>query len=451
MPNAEFRRYLWLEFSVARAVIAPLLVGAIAWLAYLMKPEDFGSMAISISKALLFIVLLIWGTRLASDSVTSEVADGTWVFQRMSSMSAGEMTLGKLFGSTAMVWYSTFFICLLYLAGAFMDKDTALAGKTLVATLLAGLCAHSLGMLASLSTLRTEKVSGLRRRGTGFLIGIGVAMTLMGTVSTMQYQETGHSVHWFSLDTELVDFTIFSLAYAVFWSLVGLVRAMRRELQYDNTPAVWSVFVASLLLYVAGIIHGNPQTTLVGPVTLWACFTVLSGLAWATVLLDPFDSVAWKRTWQNLRRLDLREAWIGLPTWVPTLAATAAMALILVLTQAMREPLHFLERAADAEFTTFLATPLAVVFYLLRDIAVVATIRTSGSSKSHFFVAVYMVAAYGLLPVILLLLKVEPALYLLWPMVKGNVIAQLTPPLLEAVATWMLLLRSRAVRGILVR
>jgi pimeloyl-ACP methyl ester carboxylesterase len=55
---------------------------------------------------LLFGVLtILWGTRLAANSILDEMADKTWDWQRLSILSPWTMTWGKLFGATAFAWY----------------------------------------------------------------------------------------------------------------------------------------------------------------------------------------------------------------------------------------------------------------------------------------------------------------------------------------------------------
>ena len=103
--NPELRRNLWLQFSPLRLIIAPVAVGIVLLLVWLVSDNSYSLVAHAAEWYFLIIVLL-WGTRRAADLVAEEVAGGTWDSQRMSALGAWTMTWGKFIGGISYVWYS---------------------------------------------------------------------------------------------------------------------------------------------------------------------------------------------------------------------------------------------------------------------------------------------------------------------------------------------------------
>ncbi|HEU0264151.1 MAG TPA: hypothetical protein VFR01_00325, partial [Geobacterales bacterium] len=100
LRNPEFRRNLWLEMTPYRLVGMPLVLAPLFYL--VGKINDFDSKSlVGTAVSLYFILAILWGTRLASEAVLSEIRDQTWDSQRLSAISPWQMTWGKLFGATA--------------------------------------------------------------------------------------------------------------------------------------------------------------------------------------------------------------------------------------------------------------------------------------------------------------------------------------------------------------
>src|SRR5262249_54420351 len=103
--NPELRRNLWLQLSWQRLLAAPIILGAVFFLAWI--GSDHSPFVVEETAHVLFyFVVCIWGTRRAAESIAEELAGGTWDGQRMSSLGAWSMAWGKLFGATAFVWYA---------------------------------------------------------------------------------------------------------------------------------------------------------------------------------------------------------------------------------------------------------------------------------------------------------------------------------------------------------
>ncbi len=107
--NPEFRRQLWLEITPQRLIIMPLVLASIATLNS-NAGNIFGP---HLGVKIYLVFMLVWGTRRAISSLADEIRDKTWDTQKMSALSAWDMTMGKMFGGTIFVWYGGA-ICLIY-------------------------------------------------------------------------------------------------------------------------------------------------------------------------------------------------------------------------------------------------------------------------------------------------------------------------------------------------
>ena len=116
--NPELQRNLWLEITPYRLVSMPLIIAAVAYLAFVSDGYHLGTSVASATVGLFFVISLIWGTKLAAETVMNEIRDHTWDGQRMSVLTPWELTCGKLFGSTLYTWYGGAICLVLYLAAA---------------------------------------------------------------------------------------------------------------------------------------------------------------------------------------------------------------------------------------------------------------------------------------------------------------------------------------------
>jgi hypothetical protein len=59
----------------------------------------------SFAEFLFVVIVVLWGTRAAAQSIVGEIRDKTWDLQRLSAIGPWEMVWGKLFGSTLLMWF----------------------------------------------------------------------------------------------------------------------------------------------------------------------------------------------------------------------------------------------------------------------------------------------------------------------------------------------------------
>jgi len=447
MINAECHRNLQLEFTPVKLVMSPAIVMVVTLILYLASKtrDHFFEFLLFVSGGMAGFALLVWAMKQAADSVFVEVNNRTWIFQRMSSISAVDMTLGKLFGSTAYAWYSAGCCLLMYVISAFNCDNTLLRLKVGLLLILAGITIHALVLLVSLLIIRNARFTGGPPKNQVFLLGMGLVFFM---VLSLVRLDPDYPIHWYGRSLCVMDFYLLTLVYTVVWGIIGLVRMMRAELQYDNTPLVWCIFVVTLFLYcdgfvvkgsaAAGVIGGNAHLLLGG--------VLLSVLTYFTMMMGPFDPVLLRKMADRVRQWKWREAAYALPLWLPTLAAAFLVAAALLLHDWAVAP-TVLRRGGVGDPRQYVLTylPLTVLLFIVRDIGVVGLIRSAAVKRGDIYVGVYLALAYGLLPIIFLQADLGVGLYAFWPVPTGGPGWQLTPAALQAAGVIALMWRHRRV------
>ncbi len=153
--NPEFRRNLWLELTPRRMATAAILL-ALAFFAAALSGGSAWRPA-SVASFIYYVIVVLWGSRNAALSVVGEIRDRTWDAQRLSSLSAAEMTWGKLFGSTIYNWYAGGICLVLMLAQQVVQAGIVTALIDLVYFLEIGVIAQAAALLASLIAVRRRQ------------------------------------------------------------------------------------------------------------------------------------------------------------------------------------------------------------------------------------------------------------------------------------------------------
>jgi hypothetical protein len=103
--NPEFKRNAWIELSPGRLLAMPVIILAIFFMVLANTEHDVLHAIALAGTSLYFVLVFLGGSKLAIDSVIDEINGRTCIQQQMTPLSAGAMTIGKLFGSTIYAWY----------------------------------------------------------------------------------------------------------------------------------------------------------------------------------------------------------------------------------------------------------------------------------------------------------------------------------------------------------
>jgi len=338
------------------------------------------------------VLLFLWGTRLAADSLYSEVVGRTWDSQRSSTIGPWAMTVGKLFGATAYVWYGAVF-CL-----AFWGYLQFYRPATVIAVLLAGLWSQSLALFVALLLLRTAPDR------TRFRVTLAQAVVLpVAAVLFYGFANQAEVTHWYGFLLPGAWVLPISLLLAVGWTLVGIYQLMRGQLQLPVQPAAWIGFLVMLGVYAGGFAFHPGMILSAGWTASFPAAAARSLLLAATaiVLLAPVSALLSPPALLPLRQLLSGKAsarWRDVPPWIwPLLFAGALIALASIFEAS---------GGGTAFFGTVFDGPAALAAFLLllfavRDIGILHIAALDPASRRGVLATIVVLAlSYLALPML---------------------------------------------------
>jgi hypothetical protein len=365
--NPELLRNLWQELTWRRLIAMPLILGVVLWV-----PSRFDAAAET--AGFLFIVFtVLWGTRQTADAVAREVAESTWDWQRLSTLSAWQLTWGKLVGATLFSWYGAL-ICLTVRFFILLPEHGA-AALAHVSLFLVGGAALGQGV-AFLLGLQTVRLRGHRTRaGTlvsqmlGALVGLtAIAMGSFlpgGMLGWLDVVGLAPLVGWYRTAFDATTVATVTLALALAWTLLGTHRLMMRELAYRTRPWAWPCFVLFACVYVAGFEAAEPVVSGAAMgAEVAARLVVATGVAavltYAALFWDDKDPVMFRRLIRLADAGDWRSFAVHTPSWLVAFAITAVLAALLLVTGG----------GGEMGLVTIWAAVIAGLLFMLRDIAI---------------------------------------------------------------------------------
>lgn len=408
--NPEFRRNIWLEVTPNRLAGMPLVLFAMFLLAYVTDDYKFANAVSAMATGLFYIISLIWGTRLASESVMTEIRDHTWDGQRMSAISPWALSWGKLFGSTIYTWYGAL-ICLFVAEASATGKDPGEALKSLLLLALASLFSQAVSLLASLMAIQKERKYN-KSQSTAFLV-LGIVAATPFLIAAADYKTP---LEWFGTRYERLDFVLATLFFSTLWALVGIYHLMRVELQLKNRPWVWYGFMLSLMGYVAGFFY---SMTFIGSEIPAAASPPLIAAYFTAVAITYFMGFAERKDFLSLHAL-LGLATDGMwgrflersPRWILSIPIPVATGLALMLSTPSVAP------GATFGSAWFV---LASIFFMLRDLGIMLFCNLGKSARrADMLTVLYLGLLYGVFPFILTATGAESAIHFFFPQSRGG-------------------------------
>jgi len=421
MRNPELLRNIWLELSPQRLIAMPAILGLIFLAAYLAKSS--AEMLPVIALLIYTIVTMIWGSKLAGDSIGIELDQGTWDTQRMSGLSPWSMAVGKLLGGPVFAWYGGA-ICAAVGLAAMPTDQLPFALKLTAAVVASTVSMHALALLVSLSIWSRQVRTALRTRsrGAGMMI---LFFLLVQTLFRLAYSHHAGNVLWYGRQWSGIDFVLLCSALAAFWTVFGLYRAMREELAFRDAPLGWLAFLLFCYAFSGGWFYGTepPRGGLLSdqpqPLRhLAVCTMISSSAAYLLLFMERKD-------WLRLRRLaalwkahERRRAFGLMPKWLATVALSAATTLAFCISALA---------AGDVRGTiAMVCTALAALALLARDGCLVLGLNfTRDQRRADAAAMLYLGVLYLLLPALLKGLKL------------GALMAALFPPLVYQQPVWL--------------
>ena len=399
MFNPEFRRYVWLELSRHRLIAVPLLVGVIV-LVVLASSETASEILAYGALGFYSLVTICYGAMRALGSVSEELQDRTWDFQRMSALSPWTLAMGKLLGAPIFAWYMGAWLFLVFVVSALaMPEGFKDLGAVIVCALAGTLLLHALAFAAGAAQSRLGMGSRARRASVWIsFIALANILPVLFASFFSRHSESGAEgeavVRFFSvLQISVVGLIALSTVVFCVWALLAAWRMMARELRESPWWWVWPAFALFTGVWLWGIqAEGSPRLPL--QFIFIAATFIMVFAAYTGLLLDPLTTVA-KTRFARLRQSAQPVSWDKkLPQWLIHVAVAAGFAVLcVVLEGAIFASTSYKAYNLNSEnYPTALTVALPLVLMFVRDAAIVTCFTLSSRVKRPLAMAIFYIA-----------------------------------------------------------
>lgn len=447
--NPELKRNLWLEMQPNRLLIMPFIITLIYVLAFFLRGYDTSVAEALMRPSLLIfgVLVFVWGNRQASEAVIGEVNDETWSFQRMTSIGPWQMAIGKLFGSTAYTWYGALIVAGVYTICAFFEPETLKSLKLIGHLILVGVLSHALCIAMSLIGIR-KNAGSAKIKSTFYFVVALIFSTSMASNSVSLFIENSDVLKWFGLKVSIANFTAITVLLYAFWSIVGLYRNMRTELQFDNKPWVWLAFLVSIMLFNSGIASSMHFLEAKHQVMIGGYIAMMIPLAFTYFMIfsEPKDVIGFRKIFDRWKKKDFDDVLYNIPMWVVSFLLTAVVGVALfVYIESAPMSQSIIDRLRRESLPlNFAFIPINLLLLMTRDIAILLFLNLSDNKKRADMTALlYLVVLYGLLPGILAAADLDGVVPAFWPVYKDATIINSTILIAIQAVVAFILLRNR--------
>jgi hypothetical protein len=423
--NPEFQRQLYLEYSPARLVGIPLVLGMAFTLSYLFDGHQLGPTTAKTALILFLIISLLWGGRQTGESITDEYSEHTWDTQRLSTLGAWEMAWGKWLGSTVMTWYGSA-ICLLVYALA--NNDPTTLPSLLIFGIITALLMQGGGLMMGLLSVQRGQT-----KNTGFYLLAVLAFFyitpwLMAIARYRNDLPNQTMTNWYGIDVDGLLFQQYSLWLALFWCGIGNYRLMMQSLGIRTLPIAWLGFNLFLPIYLGGMVSDLDHA-----------FAMIAMLAYSTltyvgISLENNDPMRLKRLLGYFKQGHWRRGAEETPIWWISLLLTLPFALTLSLTD---DTFGWLGRL-------FHIYPLSIVLLVVRDCALYLYFYYGKPQRALTLSLLSAAMLYGVLPGIFTGLGLTDIAALFFPLWADSPSTALMFSLLQtSMVVWLMYWRWR--------
>jgi hypothetical protein len=398
MSNPEFRRNLWLEFSLHRLIAAPVVIGLVLLLvATASKNTALANLANASAWGFVLAVLL-WGTQLAGAAVSSEARERTWDTQRMSAIGPWAMTWGKLLGAPAYAWYVGLILLPVFVFCGLARGDLPVL-RLALAMLCGALMLHGTALTASVYAARKN----LQRRGTSMLLVL--ALFFIVVLPGMRFLDSAKlTTVWWHTRLDTVDFLLASTAVFAGWAVLGAYRSMCAALEMRTRPWALPAFIVFSALWAAGFLQQGKSGEMHSVFTVLACAAAASAMfSYLLLFAEPAGASSWQRLRMRLRARQTRRVLEEAPLWLVALVTGLVLGIAAML-------------ADSGHVRTSNLMPFAMMLFALRDAAIFQFFALAREPRRvEAAVLFYLIVLYGLLPGLLHAMDATRAAHLILP------------------------------------
>lgn len=422
--NPEFRRNLWLEFSLHRLIAAPVVITLVMALVAAASKKDWLENLSGVAAWGFGLAVLLWGTQLVTASVSAEARERTWDTQRMSAIGPWAMTWGKLLGAPAFAWYVGLILLPVFVVCG-LAKPELPVFRLAITLVMAAVMLHGAALTGSIYAAR----KGMQRRGAGVLVFI-VLLFFVVVPGMRLVDNFEKGMVWWGMAFSTVNFALASTAAFAAWAVLGAYRSMCTELEIRTRPWALPAFTVFGALWINGFFQVGKATEFNGVFGVLLCAVVVSSaFCYALLLAELGGASAWQRLRVRLRTHNTRRMLEEAPLWLVAIVTGLIMGLAAMLTP-----------TGNPKASNLL--PFAAMLFVLRDAAIFQFFALAREPRRSEAAALfYLVLLYGLLPGLLHAVNADFLAHLVLPMIftesaMGTFIMLVQASIAMAAAWW---------------
>ena len=398
--NAELHRYVWLEITPFRLIATPIIVVVVMFLIVASGGEKPWDIIASMSLVAYSLCAFIVGSARAFASVTDEVRDRTWDFQRMSALPPWSLAIGKIVGAPMFMSYIALCCMVAFLLAA-TQTQVAHPVLTVVTYFATAVLLHGLAVALSAALARST-LSPRARRGLPVVVGLLVLFSFIPSlafrlIEAKDGQQSAGMLQWYVFESISIElFSAFTLVAFAAWAVFAAWRAMARELRERAWWWAWPLFSAFVWLWFAGLNHAALLGT-IDPGAAAACLAIclLTSACYLQFFLDPLTRVSLARLAHSGTDAQSKPWHQRVPHWaIHAVIAVAAAGIAAMIGGGVQITKR---GATDDTLRTALAVALPLALMFIRDAAIVSCFTLSTRMKRQLGAAIFCVVALNLL------------------------------------------------------
>lgn len=439
--NPELQKNFWLELSSQRLIMMPVIIFTLLFLVYLtnQSTEDIAR----ICHIGIFLILVLWGSKVVFDNILNEYNERTWDWQRTSALTPSQLLVGKLFGAPVYNWYGGL-ICL----GLWMTFSFSIPNNSFIPVLNEGISVLVLAIgvfctIMMVALLKIRKGSGRNKiKGGGLLLIVLIVVYWFSKWEVMNWISGYNNQYKAFSNNTLFKYTFYSA-----WALIGFHQALRHELNYKNKSWLWYGFLFSSSAYQAYLFYSDGQQKHF--LLLFFLFLSVHALvlSYFLIVFEGKEITQLKFLFNKLKEKDFDYINYNAPLWFLTLPLFPIALLISFVFLMNVEPIYthkdfYYNQGLEHTFLTELITSklssveifsicLAIIFFVFRDfILMLLLVFNNRSKRVDAAFLLYLFLLYFIFP--LFSIKMDELRPVFWPTLENGAFVTFILPFIEA-------------------
>lgn len=397
LNNPEFTRNLWSNFSLIGIGLSLFLSANLLLFAH-YNLDSFTAI-LNVYLGLFLCIVGFWGSNNVINAFLQEFKQGTWDYQRLSSISPMQMLLGKLFGAACMQWLIGLILFMtMQIHFSFLSITPAYFARSafiywailslIILTIQSNVLMNFLLMWRKGSTKTTRKIRS--SSATWIFLIIAIFFMPWGSHDFWSSMLAAKTIRFFGLYINEVQYILIITISLSIWCMIGLYNLFRSEFGQKVSPLWWAGFLLfSIIMF--GFTQFSTQDFFSKNASL-SFFSITAMFCAASIYLTLYYTNKDASTWIRLGRYwqyNAREKlFYSIPTWLTSYLFTIIFAIIACIIIYTEESAHDATRA--------LLITLSFLLFITRDIVIVLYFNLARKNTYLIFIFLLLYLSYPL-------------------------------------------------------